>query len=117
VLAGLGAVDRPGVTACLLTLVDVPLVSAATVSAVIDRFRETGAPIVRPVHGPRHGHPVLVSRALFRELWTADRSEGVKPIVRAHVSAAGDVEVDDEGAFTDIDTPEDYARTLGALRV
>jgi CTP:molybdopterin cytidylyltransferase MocA len=28
------------------------------------------------------------------------------------VSAAGDVEVDDEGAFTDIDTPEDYKRVV-----
>src|SRR6187549_394417 len=33
ILAGLRAVDRPGVTALLLTLVDVPLVSGATVAA------------------------------------------------------------------------------------
>ena len=28
----------------------------------------------------------------------------------AHASEAGDVFVDDPGAFVDIDTPEDYAR-------
>src|SRR5262245_16406704 len=35
VLAGLAAIDRPGVTAMLLTLVDVPLVSPATIRAVL----------------------------------------------------------------------------------
>jgi molybdenum cofactor cytidylyltransferase len=51
VLRGLNAIDRPGVTAMLLTLVDVPLVSAATVRAVMDRHAATRAPIVRPVRG------------------------------------------------------------------
>jgi CTP:molybdopterin cytidylyltransferase MocA len=113
VVAGLNVVDRPGVRAFLLTLVDVPLVSAATVRQVIDCYRRTGAPIVRPVSGERHGHPVLIDRSLFASLRAGDPAAGAKPIVRAHVSAAGDVTVDDEGAFTDIDTPDDYARLTG----
>jgi len=36
-LAGLRVVDRPGVVAVLVTLVDVPLLSPATVRAVVDR--------------------------------------------------------------------------------
>lgn len=51
-----------------------------------------------------------------RSLWAADPLQGAKPIVRAHASPEGDVEVDDEGAFTDIDTPEEYARALEAIR-
>ena len=47
-LAGLSVVDRPGVEATLVTLVDVPLVSPATVRAVVQRYRLTRAPIVRP---------------------------------------------------------------------
>jgi molybdenum cofactor cytidylyltransferase len=112
VLAGLNAIDRPGVTAMMLSLVDVPFVSPATVRAVLQRHRENHAPIVRPVRGELHGHPVLIARALFDALRTSDPAEGAKPVVRAHVSAAGDVPVDDEGAFCDIDTPEDYARAL-----
>ena len=57
-LAGLAAIDRPGVNAMLLTLVDVPLVSASTVRRVLERYRATGAPLVRPVQGVEHGHPV-----------------------------------------------------------
>ena len=40
-------------------------------------------------------------------------STGAKPIVRAHASAAGDIAIDDEGAFTDIDTEEEYRKTIG----
>lgn len=111
-LAGLCAIDRPGVNAMLMTLVDVPLVSAATVRAVLERYRTTHAPVVRPVRGALHGHPVLIDRSLFNEIRAADPRRGAKPIIRAHVSAAGDVEVNDEGAFTDIDTPEDYKRVV-----
>jgi len=111
-LAGLRAIDRPGVSAVLVTLVDVPLVSAATVRAVIERYRRSGAPIVRPTAGDRHGHPLLIDRSVFPELRAADLSAGAKPIVRAHASADGDIAIDDEGAFIDIDTEDDYRKRI-----
>lgn len=113
-LAGLRVVDRPGVVAVLMTLVDVPLVSAATVRAVVERYRTTRAHVVRPVRGNQHGHPVLIDRSLFDALRHADPSTGAKPIIRAHVSAVGDVLVDDPGAFADADTPEDYEGMIRA---
>jgi molybdenum cofactor cytidylyltransferase len=115
ILAGLRAIDRPGVTAMLLTLVDVPLVSPDTVRAVLLRYRTTSAAVVRPVSGSRHGHPVLIDRQLFPQLRSADTASGAKPIVRAHASDAGDVEVADEGAFTDIDTPAEYAAAAARI--
>src|SRR5947207_8359774 len=59
-LTGLAVIDRPGVRAMLMTLVDVPLVTPATVRAVIDRYRQTHAPVVRPTSGSRHGHPLII---------------------------------------------------------
>jgi len=111
-LMGLDAVDRPGVTAALITLVDVPLVNASTVRAVIDRYLRTRAPIVRPVRGHQHGHPVLIDRSLFDEIRRADPTSGAKVVVRAHASASGDVEVDDDGAFLDFDTAGEYERLV-----
>ncbi len=96
--------------AALVTLVDVPLVSSSTVRAVLERYRATRATVVRPVAGDRHGHPIVIDRSLFQALESADPAIGAKPIIRAHVSPEGDVTVDDEGAFVDIDTPEDYER-------
>ena len=86
--------------------------SVATVRAVVDRYRTTRAPIVRPVHGNRHGHPVLIDRSLFDALRHADPSAGAKPIIRANVSPAGNVVVDDAGAFADADTPDEYERLI-----
>ena len=110
ILAGLRAIDRPGIAAMLLTLVDVPLVDAATVRAVIDQYRRTHALIVRPTSGSRHGHPVLIDRSVFDALRCADPAAGAKPVVRAYASAAGDIAIADLGAYTDFDTPEDLTR-------
>jgi molybdenum cofactor cytidylyltransferase len=109
-LAGLRVVDRPGVVASLLTLVDVPLIGVSTVRAVIDRYLATHAPIVRPVRGAEHGHPVLIDRSLFDALRHADPRAGAKAVVRSHASASGDVPVEDAGAFADADTPVEYER-------
>jgi len=111
-LAGLAVIDRPGVAAVLVTLVDVPLVSADTVRTVIERYRQTHAAVVRPTSGVRHGHPLLLDRSIFDELRAADFAAGAKPIVRAHASPQGDIAVADEGAFTDIDTAEEYRRAV-----
>ncbi|PWT83560.1 MAG: hypothetical protein C5B57_06635 [Blastocatellia bacterium] len=107
-ICGLNAIDRPDVEATLMTLVDVPLVTPRTVRAVIERWRETRAPIVRPVSGSEHGHPILIARSLFDAIRHSDPASGAKGVVRAHASAVGDVEVDDRGAFVDFDTDADY---------
>ena len=67
-----------------------------------------------PSRGPGHGHPVVFGRALLAALRRADPAAGARPVVRAHEAEAEDVVVDDAGAFTDIDTPEDYRRAFGA---
>jgi molybdenum cofactor cytidylyltransferase len=114
-LVGLGVIDRPGVGGMLVTLVDAPLVSAATVRALLEAHRRTGAPFVRPVRDGLHGHPVVFDRSLFGELRAADFRTGAKPVVRAHEAASIEVTVADEGAFIDIDTPDDYVRVIGPL--
>ena len=115
-LTGLDAIesraDAPEIEGVLLMLVDAPLVSEETVRAVVGRYRATRAPIVRPVRGEEHGHPVLIDRSLFPLLRAADPASGAKPIVRAHVSREGDVLVDDEGPFLDVDTIEEYERVF-----
>jgi molybdenum cofactor cytidylyltransferase len=111
-VAGLRAIDTASVTAALVTLIDVPLVSAATVRTLIAVQYERNAPVVRPVSKGRHGHPVIFGRALFDELQRADPSHGAKPVVRAHAEDMIEVAIDDEGAFTDIDTPAEYERFI-----
>lgn len=113
--SGMDVAIVPNVTAILVTLVDVPFVTSQTVRAVVDAYLATGAAIVRPAHGDRHGHPVIFDRVLFDELRRADPATGAKAVVRGHFSQVLDVPVEDEGAFLDIDTPGDYHNALGSL--
>ncbi len=112
-IAGLDAVDPPGaeLAAILVTLVDVPLIEAATVRTLLARAVVSAAPIVRAVHHGRHGHPVIFKRAMFDALRRADPAVGAKAVFAA--VDVEDVEVDDAGVVEDIDTPADYSRLLG----
>lgn len=109
-LAGLDAIDHPLIEAALVTLVDVPLVRSSTVAAVIEAWRRTRAPIVRPANSDRHGHPVIFDRSIFADLRSADPNAGAKAVFALHRDRIVNVEVQDAGAFEDIDTPEDYQR-------
>ena len=113
-LVGLSAAEEEGdVNGVMVTLVDLPLISAATVTAVLEEHRRSpAAPIIRPRRGTRHGHPAIFHRSLFEELRSADPSMGAKPVVHAHAAEEVNVDVADDGAFTDIDTPEDYERFI-----
>jgi molybdenum cofactor cytidylyltransferase len=111
-VAGLTAVEDPELEAVVVTLVDVPLVSAATIRAVVAGWQNTRAPIVRPVDGKLHGHPVIFDRSVFEELRSADPAVGAKAVFAAHLAEIVDVPVSDPGAFEDLDTPEDYQRVL-----
>jgi molybdenum cofactor cytidylyltransferase len=109
-LVGLHAVEQriDDVEAVMVTLVDLPLISPATTRAVLDAFRKhPDAPLVRPRRGQRHGHPVIFNRSIFGELRRADPAQGAKPVVHAHAPEEVNVDVDDDGAFVDIDSPED----------
>jgi CTP:molybdopterin cytidylyltransferase MocA len=108
-LAGLDASSRLPLEAALVTLVDVPFVTAQTVECLLRRWRETRAPIVRPARGDEHGHPVIFDCAIFDALRHADPAAGAKAVVRAHEHRIVNVPVNDPGAFQDFDTPDEYA--------
>jgi molybdenum cofactor cytidylyltransferase len=117
-LAGLAA-HLPGaggrddtIEAVMMTLVDVPLVLPATCVKVLSAWRATRAAIVRPARGGEHGHPVIFDRVLFDALRAADPRHGAKAVVRANADRILDVPIDDDGAFTDIDTPAEYETLL-----
>jgi len=110
-IAGLDAVDVPGVDFVLVTLVDVPLIQSSTVRALVSRAAVSPAPILRATFRGAHGHPVVFKRDVFAALRAADPSAGAKAVVRA--VQVEDVEVDDPFVVRDVDTPEEYARMIG----
>jgi molybdenum cofactor cytidylyltransferase len=99
------AADAEGL---LMTLVDVPMLAASTVSAVVEAWRHTRAPIVRPIVDGRRGHPVIFDCQVFDELRNAPLDAGARTVVRAHWPDSLDVPVNDRGCLIDVDTPSDY---------
>jgi molybdenum cofactor cytidylyltransferase len=112
-LTGLDAIDESDVDAALVTLVDVPLVSASAIRRLLARTAVSSAPILRAVHQGAHGHPVVFKREIFAALRAADPAEGAKALVRTAV--VEDVETGDPGVLEDVDTPEDYERLVGKM--
>jgi molybdenum cofactor cytidylyltransferase len=82
------------------------------VSTLIAAFSATGAPVVRARFQGRNGHPVIFSRAVFDQLRGADPHVGAEAVLRAHVRAIVNVDVEDSAVVGDVDTPEDYRRLL-----
>lgn len=107
--------DRAG--AVLVTPVDLPLVRRASVASLLQAWRASGALVVRPVSRGRRGHPVLIAPPVVRELLAAAADRTARDVMQAFAADTLDVPVEDEGAFADIDTPEEYLEVLDALEV
>jgi CTP:molybdopterin cytidylyltransferase MocA len=108
-IAGLDAIDAPDLEAVVVALVDCPLVRVETVAHLVDGWRATRAPIVRPARGDRHGHPVIFDRATFADLRRAPLDTGAKAVIAGCGDEVLNVPIDDPGIFADIDTPDDLA--------
>ena len=104
----------PGARGIVVLPVDHPLVTSATVRAVIDAWSVARAPLARASYAGTPGHPTLFAEALFEELLRGDLPEGARSVVAAHDTERLDVPVDDAGVGIDVDTPEDYERAFGA---
>lgn len=93
--------------------VDHPLVRPETVAALVARWRAHPHRIVRPVHDGRPGHPTIFPRSVWPALG-GELPRGARSVVEDPAHATDDVAVDDPGVIADIDTPEAYARWIGA---
>lgn len=112
--AGLHALPAD-VDAALILLADMPHVTTDMLSMMIARAESSTAPLVVSRYGDVLAPPLFFRRALFDEL-LAWHGEGCgKAVVRRHENAA---EILDwtPAALADVDTPEDYAAALSAVR-
>jgi molybdenum cofactor cytidylyltransferase len=100
--------------AAIFLLGDQPFVTVALVDQLIDRFAETGKAVVRPLAGARPANPVLLSAALFAEIFAQRGDVGGREIVARHPDEVVLVPLDDPALVIDIDSPEDYEAAKGS---
>lgn len=97
-----------GVDAVLFLLADQPGVSPELLSALIQRHRETLAPVVAPRHAGQRGNPVLFDRATFPEFALLRGDVGARPIIQAHAGEIAWVDWPTPEILQDLDTPDAY---------
>ncbi len=110
--AALPHVD-PKMAGIVVLPVDHPLVTPATVTALISAAADPGARIVLPTHEGRAGHPVFFAAAVFVELMAPNLHEGARGVVRSDPNRVRAVAVEDPGVLANLDTPEDLLRETG----
>lgn len=110
VRAGLSRLDASAEAAVFLP-VDQPHVTSSLIDRLIDRFEQTGRPVVVPVHAGRRRSPVLIGRALFARMARIRGDEGGRQIfAELAEEQIAEVEVEDARVLEDVDTLADLAR-------
>ncbi|MBN1995611.1 MAG: nucleotidyltransferase family protein [Anaerolineae bacterium] len=104
--AGL-AVLPPNVNGVIFLLVDQPGVTPDVLDALIERHRQTLAPVVWPEFAGQRGNPVLFDRSLFDQLRQINGDVGGRPLLRAYQAQAERVAVTNRAVLQDFDRPED----------
>jgi len=101
----------PDAAGWLILPADLPLVNAATLRQVAQALLD-GAPAAQPVYQGQRGHPVGFGTASGAELATLWGPQGAAPVLHAlrEAGVVRELEVDDAGILTDVDTLADLAR-------
>lgn len=108
---GLHEVLNRGRDTAVITLVDRPPVSAATVQVLLDAFASTPQNIwaVVPEFASKHGHPYVAGRELIEAFLQAPPTATAREIEHRHGEHIRYVSVDDPNVAMNINTPEEYA--------
>jgi molybdenum cofactor cytidylyltransferase len=102
--------DVDGVVICLG---DMPLIAGRDLDRLIAAFNPLeGRAIVVPARRGQRGNPILWSRQFFPEMAALSGDSGARRLIDEHADVVAEIEMDTDGIFIDIDTPD----ALAALR-
>jgi molybdenum cofactor cytidylyltransferase len=108
---GLREVLNHGRDAAMVTLVDRPPASAATLKTLCAAFTEAASEVwaVVPQYNGKHGHPFLLAREMIEAFLKATPSATARDIEHQNLRHVAYVVVDDPLVTMNVDTPEEYA--------
>jgi len=102
-----------GASGVIVCPCDYPLVSAGTISRLIEEHGHSPENIIVPCHQERRGHPLLFPRSILSEL---ENDLILRDLVRRDSNRIRCFEAGDPGVLLDMDTPEDYRRISSLLQ-
>ena len=87
---------------------DVAMINPSSIDMVVEAYNNRRNSIVVAAHSKRSGHPILLSKNLFKEIEQIDEATfGLKSVVSRHQREVRMVETGSEDVLRDIDTPKD----------
>jgi molybdenum cofactor cytidylyltransferase len=112
--AAIRSLPEGGTAGMILCPVDHPIVSAALVAQIIEKFDSSGKTIALPTYQGRRGHPVIFRANLYQELLAASAEVGARQVVWAHENEIREVATDEEGVVLNINDAATLERALRA---
>ncbi|MDM0011790.1 NTP transferase domain-containing protein [Variovorax sp. J22P168] len=108
----------PQAAGWLILPADLPLVQPATLRMVAQALAGPQVQAAQPHYRDQRGHPVAFAATCREALEALAGNLGAAPVLRTlrEAGQVADVEVDDVGIVTDIDTPEELARAEALMR-
>jgi molybdenum cofactor cytidylyltransferase len=104
--------DAEGV---VIGLGDMPRITAAQIDRLIAVFNPIeGRAICVPTVRGKRGNPVLFATRFMPEMRTIGGDVGARHLIGEHVEEVVEIELDDDAALLDIDTPEALAALVGS---
>jgi molybdenum cofactor cytidylyltransferase len=107
-----------GPEAVMVSLADMPLVTAEIIDTLMGRFAGAGCAIGVPVYAGTKGHPVILSAELGDEVENLTGDRGARSIVEAREDRVLEVPVHSDAVLIDVDTAADLdevKRRLGDI--
>jgi molybdenum cofactor cytidylyltransferase len=111
--AGVRAVP-PRVDAAVVLLGDMPFVTTEMIEAIVERFRQSGAPLVVSDYAGVQAPPTLFDRSLLDEFLAMEGDACSRQLMKRHRTEAVVVSWP-ATALADIDVPDDYERAKAAV--
>lgn len=100
----------PDVEAALVALGDQPQVQSSVVSAILDAFDRSAAPLIIPSYQRRRGHPWLLARSLWPVIFDLEPESTMRDVINLYSEQIQYLDVNTPSVLRDLDTPEDYRR-------
>ena len=118
VRAAVRAAEAAGVAALVVMTADAPFVEARHIDALVrawqdgetEREGDARPRAYQAAYGGRRGTPCLFPRTAFPLLASLAGDEGARSLFRSGALSGIPVPMDSRRVFTDVDTPEEFAR-------
>ena len=96
--------------AVMFLLADQPLVDAATINCLLDKFGSADKDICVPTFHGKRGNPSIFSQKFYKHIMEIKGDIGARQIVKTHPERVLEIEIKNPLFFLDVDTPADFEK-------